>query len=73
MSKTNKHTSQRKLKDIMKSDKPNDVVDDAWVRFWRGPIRHGNKRHYEAYMKWKSHKADRYKRNHVDPSELVAD
>lgn len=29
--------------------------------FYRGNLRHGNKRHYEAYMKWKLRKSYRYK------------
>ena len=29
--------------------------------FYRGSIRHGNKRHYKAYMKWKFRKKNRYK------------
>ena len=28
--------------------------------FCRGPARHGNKRQYMAYCKWKSRKKDRY-------------
>lgn len=43
-----------------------DSVCDHEIRkitseFYRGNIRYGNKRHYEAYMKWKRRKAFRYK------------
>ena len=76
MSRTNKHSRQQKLNqfiDSQQQDFSNIEYRRAWTEFWSGPIRHGNKRHYEAYMKWKRHKAERYDRNRIDPQEMIED
>jgi len=79
VSRTHKHTKQQKLKTKLEKRKLelgdegsgmsistyfDPEIQRAIFGFHRGSLRHGNKRKYEAYRKWKLHKKDRYEARH---------
>lgn len=51
---------------ITSNESGDPLIGDCWHKFFNGSMRHGNKRRYEAYMKWKHRKAERYKLNKIE-------